>query len=132
VLRSLVGGEDLVLVDCDHGFFANPHWLTGERLLLSGPSCWGCETDAVRFSIADLRTGRIQDLNPAPERGAAFAVSPDGSRLLISGDRLRLYSRDGALLRTIEAPPGFSVLGVAWSPDGSRFAYVVGPPFFTI
>ena len=63
------------------------------------------------------------------EAGAEFAVSPDGNRVLITGNTLRMYDAKGWLLREIQPPEGASVLQAAWSKDGRSFAYTTGPSY---
>lgn len=49
------------------------------------------------------------------------AVSPDGTKILLFGEEpsVRLYSRDGQLLQTLEAHKE-RVVSASWSPDGTR------------
>ncbi len=48
--------------------------------------------------------------------------------LAVAGSRLRLYSAGGVLLHDYgPAPDGFEFTDIAWSPDGSAFAFLVGP-----
>ena len=65
------------------------------------------------------------------EMGTGTAtVSPDGSKLLVSGTELRLYDGDLALLRDFAVPGGKRVHAVAWAPESVRFVYVLGPAVF--
>jgi hypothetical protein len=61
------------------------------------------------------------------EKGATYGLSPDGSRILVTGSKLRVYTIDGQLEREISPPAGHVVLAAAWAEDGSSFAYITGP-----
>jgi len=122
-------GETRLLRDCDQ--VAVPRWLPdGHRLLLTVPNCWGCETVTFSITSMDVESGNVVPLTNGLEPHAAAYVSPDGSRLMVTGKALRLYTEDGQLLRELAAPEDFDVAAAAWSPDGSSFVYVVGPAGF--
>ena len=95
--------------------------------LSAGPNCWGCESSSSRVSIIDVPSGQIQPLTAGLEASATYQVSPDGHKLLVTGSKLRVYTIDGVLEREITPPDGLPVIAAAWSPDGSSFAYIVGP-----
>jgi hypothetical protein len=74
----------------------------------------------------DAASGAMKPLTVAPEAGARAFVSPDGSRFLMTGDRLRVVSASGVVLRDLGAPPeSYRFTKAAWSPDGSSFSYIV-------
>jgi hypothetical protein len=73
-------------------------------------------------------------------RGAPFAASPEGRRLLGSRTvevdgravtRLTVSNVDGSSVRDI-AEPGTSFRGGAWSPDGLEVAYLGGGRLFVV
>jgi len=122
-------GETRLLRDCDQ--MAVPRWLPdGHRLLLTAPSCWGCETVSFSITSMDVESGNVLPLTNGLEPHAAAYVSPDGSRLMVTGKALRLYTEDEQLVRELAVPEDFDVADAAWSPDGSSFIYVVGPAGF--
>ncbi len=85
---------------------------------------------ACDIALLDLATGARTPLTAGRETHADAALSPDGSRILVGGARLRVYGADGALQREIVPPEGFDVPRVAWAPVGTGFAYVLGPAGF--
>jgi Tol biopolymer transport system component len=124
-------GETRLLRDCDR--VAVPWWLPdGHRLLLTTPLCWGCDTVTFSITSMDVESGNVVPLTNGLEPHAAAHVSPDGSRLMVTGEALRLYTEDGQLLRELPVPEDFDVAAAAWSPDGSSFIYVVGPAGFAL
>jgi WD40 repeat protein len=120
-------GQVRLLRDCDQGVHASQWLPDGHRLLLVAPSCWGCETVTFSITSMDVESGNVVPLTNGLEPHAAAYVSPDGSRLMVTGKALRLYAEDGQLLRELVAPEDFDVAAAAWSPDGSSFVYVIGP-----
>jgi len=129
LLRDLDGPAHQArpLLSCEDGFYTYVNWVASDRLMVRGPSCWGCESYTSRLALVSVPEGGVQPLTEGLEPAASYAVSPEDGRLLVGGSKLRVYAANGSPLRVIEAPRGFAVTAVAWSPDGSRFAYVVGP-----
>lgn len=124
-------GETRLLRDCDEAVSAHLRWLPdGHHLLVKEPSCYGCETVTFSITSMDVESGDVVALTDGLEPHAAACASPDGGRVLVTGKALRLYTQDGQLLRVLPAPEGFDVAAAAWSPDGSIFAYVIGPAGF--
>jgi DNA-binding CsgD family transcriptional regulator/dipeptidyl aminopeptidase/acylaminoacyl peptidase len=125
-LREIRTGEERLLFGCDDGLYTSLTWLDDGRLIFSGAECVSCH--AHRFRVEIVSTGgRIEHLTRALEVGADYFVAPDGERLLVTGEKLRVYGRDGTLEREIAAPPGMTILHAAWSADGQNIAYIVGP-----
>jgi WD40 repeat protein len=124
-------GETRLLRDCDEAVSAHLRWLPdGHHLLVKEPSCYACETVAFSITSMDVESGDVVALTDGLEPHAAAYVSPGGSRVLVTGKALRLYTEDGLLLRALPAPEDFDVAAAAWSPDGSSFVYIVGPAGF--
>ena len=69
-------------------------------------------------------------LTQGREFHANAVIAPDGSRILVTGERLRVYNADGVLLRELVPPEGFDVADAAWSPDSASFTYILGPAGF--
>ena len=90
--------------------------LVGDGAALLSPDG---RTVATWAELIDLGTG---DARPLPGGGGTpLAWSPDGTRLVLLGDRLRIADlRTGA--GTDLAAPG-PLSSAAWSPDGTRLAY---------
>jgi hypothetical protein len=126
LLTDLASGRETTLFDCEDGVHTQLRWLGEERLIAFSPDCYGCEPRRFWIKLVTIPV-TVRDLTEGRENGASFAVSPDGSRILVGGDKLRVYSSTGELLREIVPPPGTAVTGLAWSRDGFNFTYVVGP-----
>ena len=120
------------LSDCAQSLTAFLKWLSSGRVLLVYPACWYCGPDAYRVKLLDVWSGELQLLTDGLEYEASAVISPDGARLLVTGNRLRLYSSEGSLLREMVPPEGVFVHRAAWSPDGGMFAYVTGPRWFLL
>ena len=57
--------------------------------------------------------------------------SPDGKKLAVTEETLRLFDASGRLLRDYGPPPdGMVYTNVVWSPDSRSFAYVLVPADF--
>lgn len=132
LLTDLITGQTNVLLDCDKGFFPYIQPLPNGRLLMTGTSCWQCDTARYRIALVNVPSGELLSLNDFNNPGGAV-LAPDGDRLLVAGQRLRIYTTEGRLLRDdIVAPAGFAVVAAAWSPDGRTIAYVMGPAGFSL
>lgn len=137
MVKELAGERILTLFDCDAGYSSVAQWLSSERLLVSAVRCpartQSAQTAAmadcaVTYFLASLPDGQPRPLaeSPMDSTSSTLAISREG-RILTGGDAVRVFRQDGTLLRTIAAPPGLLVNGLAWSPDGNSFVYVVGP-----
>ena len=127
LFTDVANGNKTTLFDCVDGVDGRLLWLSSEHLLIWSPACLSCESGANRIKLVTFPDQRVQELTDGLEAGADAAVSPDNERILVSGSSLRLYSREGDLLRQIDVASGTRVTGISWSPDGSSFSYIVGP-----
>jgi hypothetical protein len=130
LLIAAATGTGRAIFDCNR-FFSRIEWLGNERLLAFTNSCWACEGKSQLFlvSVADASA---QPLNRELGFWINYDVSPDGSKVLVTGDQLRLYTASGTLLRSIPVEDGYAVTAVQWSPDGTSFTYIVGPKDFVV
>ena len=80
--------------------------------------------------LISLTDGSALQLTEELATYGGYRLSPDGSRILVTGPHPRIYSRDGTLLRSIEVEEGYALTYAAWKPDGSGFAFIVGPKDF--
>ncbi|GIF22912.1 hypothetical protein BJ973_000730 [Actinoplanes tereljensis] len=71
---------------------------------------------AIPERLVDLRTGKERELPGVP-----VAWSPDGSRLVVEGTRMRIV--DVATGAETDLGPVDEWSSAAWSPDGRRLAY---------
>lgn len=73
------------------------------------------------FEAGSMRT--IQEIDGFADPIRHLAFSPDGSRMLVSGQRESyvIHVLDGRILATLSTHSDF-ILDVAWSPDGTRIA----------
>src|SRR3954451_10389709 len=55
--------------------------------------------------------------------GAARAGPANGMLAAVAGRRLVTVNADGSGLRTLWAPNGGEISGLAWAPDGNRLAF---------
>lgn len=124
VIQALASGDTTVIADCDVGQLSPYAWLDDERLLLQELRC--CHGEVSGYALAEIDAGRLTWLTDGLEGGSRAVPSPDNSRILVSGNSLRVYDASGALLREIEPPAGERIIQVAWSPDGEGFVYIVG------
>jgi dipeptidyl aminopeptidase/acylaminoacyl peptidase len=119
-----------VLLDCEDGFFLvdwwDAAWIAGGRyVVLRTPNCYGCEPTTNRLTLLDIESGTLRPLETGEQWWVDAVASPDGRRLVTTGNALRILDAHGALLRTIAAPDGYVVRHAAWSPDGAKIAYVI-------
>ncbi len=121
VVRDMASGNELHVARC------------GTRC--SGLSLSG---DGTLVAYASNGSARVHDLGTATEEvysgtGVSdVALSPDGSELLIGGQRgtLRRVRLDGGEPETLVTVGGSSgPVYATWSPDGELIAYVIDVPF---
>jgi hypothetical protein len=123
-----------LVLDCTYGYeysrgyliFVN--WTSDSHVLLRSISVSMSEVVWRRVELLNVDTGELQALTDGLEPGGGYALSPNGEHFLVTGQRLRLYTSEGELIREIEAPPGAEIPEATWAPDGRNFAYIVGPP----
>jgi Tol biopolymer transport system component len=123
-------GETRLLQECGQGLTAHLQWLADGRHLIISQQPEQAPVQYARgysLTLVDIETGRKTPLTDGRELHADAIVSPRGDRVIVVGERLRLYTSTGELLREIVPPEGFDVPMAVWSPDGSSFAYVLGP-----
>jgi WD40 repeat protein len=126
-LKDVATEQDSVLLDCSGQVYVDVEWIDAAHLIVRSADCDQCEPRHFGLKLFDTSEGFWRDLTEGQEDGATYAVSPDRSRILVGGAKLRLYDSAGDLRRVIEVPAGDKVTSVAWSHDGFSFAYVVGP-----
>ena len=127
LLKDVNTARDTLLLDCGEEVYIDVEWLDAGHLLVRSADCDQCEARDYGVKLFTFPAGTTQDLTAGQEDGASYAISPDRSRFLVGGARLRLFDASGALLRVIDPPAGYKVTGLAWSRDGARFVYVLGP-----
>lgn len=126
-LKDVATGQDTVLFDCGDRVFIGVEWIDAGHLLVRSADCDQCEPRYFEMKLFSFPGGSSRDLTGGPEDSATYAVSPDRSRILVGGEKLRLFDSVGELLRVVEAPAGYKVTGLSWSRDGASFTYIVGP-----
>lgn len=123
-------GETRVVLDCGRGVTGRIRWMPDGRHLLIWQEPGQIPVDSARgyaITLLEIATGATTPLTDGREVHADAIVAPDGSRILVHGERLRKYTADGTLLREIVPPAGFDVPNAAWTPDGVSYVYVLGP-----
>lgn len=126
-------GETRHVQACGQGLAARVGWLGQGRTLLIWQVRGEYPDDNARsyaIDLLDLETGRRIALTDGQETHADAVVSPDGSAVIVIGERLRIYTAAGDLLREIVPPAGFDVPFAQWSPDGTSFTYILGSAGF--
>jgi len=142
-IANILGGENLVLnmvpaaggetqvLDVGAPFYWD--WLPDSSGVIVHSGGEGAETTEHRLALLTLNDGVVEDtfaIKPALFQSPA--LSPDGSRLLLSvegeeGKRtLVMTDRLGNVESEIATLDGS--VAFAWSPDGKRVAYVAGDP----
>jgi Tol biopolymer transport system component len=117
-----------VVKDCDGRAFIQFTWMADNRhVVMEGYGCAACEDPHRNIVLLDVQTGVETPLTHGLEFSAWATLSPDGQKILVTGDSARVYGQDGKLLQQAAPPAGFSVTDAAWAPDNRRFTYVVGP-----
>ncbi len=130
--------ERRLLLDCDRGYYDVPSWdpawqrgggwvNASRSLVLASPNCLGSPCSTGKLTLVDAETGSTRTLAERPQGGLRAAASPDGWKLLVTGDFIQVLDEHGDVLRTISVPWGYEVQDAAWSPDGSKVAYVIVP-----
>ncbi len=119
---------------------------TGKHRLTSGADnvlpAWSRDGKAIAFVngrdgyarvyVMDSRGGKQRPLTPGGEQGAFPTWSPNGKLVAFGCSRSGVpaicsVAVTGGRVATIwRAPDGFSVLGLDWSPDGRRIAFMGG------
>ena len=121
-------GVASLLKDCDGRSFIRFYWLADNRhVVMSGADIYCCHGGNQLVVLKDVLTGVETPLTHGYEGGVWVVVSPDSQKVIVTGDRLRVYAADGALLSETDPPAGFSVTAAAWAPDSRRFSFVAGP-----
>jgi hypothetical protein len=133
---ELGSGRVVPLIGCADGLYVGTQrWLAPDTVLLAASTCMSPECGPqppIALILASLPEAGLRYLtSEGGENLAGYAVSPDGGRVLVGGQALRLYTAGGDLLRTIAPPEGTYVTGLSWAPDGITYAYVVGPRTFS-
>ncbi len=127
IIDNVTGARD-PLIECESGTAGQARWVGNDRLVLSIFGCWACDGGSTRILLVDVKTREVRSLTQGLEAQAFAVPSPDASRVLVAGSRLRLYSAEGVLLHDYGPPPaGFEFRDIRWSPDGSAFAFLLGP-----
>jgi TolB protein len=130
--------DDPVLVTDTHDADeAHPAWSpTGTRIAYDVLACPSGELCSFRIGVVAPDGGNYQLLTPATgDEEIEPDWSPDASTLLFGSTRgtgssffdFDIYSipaSGGAVTRVLTAPAGTKNLSPAWSPDGTRFAFV--------
>ncbi|MPZ49705.1 MAG: hypothetical protein GEU75_10510 [Dehalococcoidia bacterium] len=119
--------ETRLLKDCDGRYAYSFDWLADSRHVLMAITDNASESPNRAIVLKDVETGDETPLTDGIEFSAGAIPSPDRQLVLVTGDSLHLYDSSGLLLQQVEPPTGFSVIAAAWSPDGQRFAYLIGP-----
>lgn len=98
------------------GFGRQPNFSADGKLLI------GC--GAWKFKFLDVATGQTREvpMTSSPDALGNFALSPDGSRVLIDGNDGAFSVWNTATGDALFKGPGDfgSLHGMAWSPDGSK------------
>ncbi len=127
-LRDVSGGQTKTLLQCQGGHPGGVTWLNERQLVASIGTCWACGGGSSNLLLIDVVTGEAKSLTDGLETRARFRASPDGSKVLVDGDTLRVFDTEGRLIKDFGRPPeGFKFEGLAWSPDSSSVVFVVGP-----
>jgi hypothetical protein len=121
-------GSTRPLLECHGGFGGQVKWIDETRLILTVYNCYACEPSSAALTLVDVVSGNAKTLTAGLEPNATATPSPDHSRLLVTGNSLRVYDSTGSLQRDLgPAPEGLKHTSLAWAPDSRSFAYILGP-----
>jgi hypothetical protein len=121
-------GAATPLKDCDGRAFTRFQWLGDSRhVVMTGASTACCHGGNWLIVLKDLVTGAEVPLTRGYEAGAQAVVSPDGDKVIVGGDKLRVYDIAGTLLQEKDPPTGLGITSAAWAPDSQRFTFIAGP-----
>jgi hypothetical protein len=121
-------GATKTLLECSSGSSGYLFWISPTKLITGIAPCWACEASQHTIWLVDVERETAAALTDGFEDGAFASGTPDGTRLLIGGSRLRVVSAEGVLERDFgPAPAGYVYDSAAWSPDGASFAFILRP-----
>jgi Tol biopolymer transport system component len=105
----------------------------GEAIAPDGTIGVASTEDFRTVFLISPETGAVAKVR-APDVMAGVDISPDGSRLAISGVKgIWVFARSGARARRLPIAPSTTTQSfgeVRWAPDGKRFVYVDGGGLF--
>jgi hypothetical protein len=121
-------GTPKTLLECPSGLPGQVKWIDDSHLLVTIYNCYACEPGSAAVTLVNVDSGRAVQLTNGLEPNTDAMPSPDGRRVVVTGERLRVYDADGALVSdlgplSIELRP----TSLAWSSDNKSLAYILGP-----
>jgi hypothetical protein len=124
-------GETRILRDCTTPFVVRMPWMPdGRHLALLTTGSFQREGVDWQATLFDLVTGTDTPMTNGLECYGGVVPSPDGSRLITTGDSLRVSTADGRLLRSIPEPAHLDVQQAIWSHNVRENYFLVGPHCF--
>ena len=132
-LRDERTGQTRILLQCDTDVAGSLVWLSNAKLVARIYNCSQCGPTEFHLILIDIDSGKWTSLTDGFEPRANAVPSPDGKKVAILGDSLRVFDDSGRLLHDYGPPPdGIVYTNVAWSPDSRSFAYVLVPEDFVL
>ncbi len=130
-LRDERNSETRVLLQCDTDVAGTLTWLSDKHLIAGIYNCSQCGPTESRVLLIDIDSGRWSSLTEGLEPRASAEPAPDGLKVAVLGDTLRVYDNLGRLIRDYgPAPAGMAYGGAIWSPDSETIVYYVAAESF--
>jgi hypothetical protein len=131
-LRDERTNRTRVLLACETDVAGSLVWLSDKHLIARIYNCSQCGPTEFRVILIDITSGKWTSLTNGFELRASGVPAPDGKKVAVLGDRLRVFDDSGRLVEDYgPAPTGMLYLDVVWSPDSRSFAYVLAPEEFS-
>lgn len=131
ILEDRATGSTRPLTTPDRGYDGVWEWMPdGQHVLFYRSARLYLDRPSQAVGLVNVITGKEILLTSGVEGNARGKLSPDGTRILVTGNSLRVYGLDGELQWKIDPSPGHRVESAQWLADSRRIVYVTTPPHY--